>query len=101
MLQFFRAAVRRRRTSAFVVAVLVVLTVGATTADSIHVHDEEGEDAEHCSLCAVCGFDDACAPASELRPQFAVGNTPTGDLAQRSRPTPLHAYRARAPPLPR
>lgn len=101
MLQFFRAAVRRGRTSAFVVAVLVVLTVGATTADAVHIHDEEGEDAEHCSLCVICGVDDACAPTSALPQQFAVDATPTGDLAQRSRRTPLYAYRARAPPLSR
>ena len=94
-LQAFLAAARGR-TNAIVLAALVVLTVGATAAvQHVHVGDE---DEEHCSFCAICGVEEAGVPAPASTPRFAASAAPGGSLDQRVCPTPLHAYRARAPP---
>ena len=95
-LQAFLAAARGRA-NAIVLGALVALTVGATAAVQ-HVHVED-EDEEHCSLCAICGVEEASAPAPASTPRFTASAPPIGGLGQRVCPTPLHAYRARAPPL--
>ena len=80
----------------FVIAAVLVLTVGTTAAvQHVHVDDEE----EHCSLCAICGVEEAGTPAPASTPRFAASAAPIGSLDQRVCPTPLRAYRARAPPL--
>ena len=95
-LQAFLAAARGR-TNAIVFAALVVLTVDATAAVQ-HVHADD-EDEEHCSLCAICGVEEAGALAPASTPRFAASAASIGSLDQRYFGTPLHAYRARAPPL--
>ena len=95
-LQAFLAAARGRA-NAIVLAALVALTVGATAAVQ-HVHVED-EDEEHCSFCAIGGVEDVVAPAPASTPRLSASVAPIGDLDELSCPTPLHAYRARAPPL--
>ena len=95
-LQPFRAAARGYA-AAFVLAALFVLIVGAmAAAQHVHVHEE---DDEHCFLCVIGGVEDACVPAPASTPGFAASTAPIGHLDQSNRPTPFHAYRARAPPL--
>ena len=96
-LQPLCAAALCRRSAAFFLAALLVLYLGATVAAQ-HAH---GEDDEHCSVCAIFGTDDGCAPTPTAQQSFAASTAPVCTLGQHSPRTPLHAYGARAPPLSR
>ena len=101
-LQQFRTAALRGRAAAFVLAALVALHMGATAAaQHVHGEDDDGEHGEHCTICAIFGVDDICAPTPTSPQRFAAPTSPIGGLDQCNRGTPPHANRARAPPLSR